>query len=253
MATFAISIALLLTGIGLGWMTAALRHRSITGALTAKLAESNARLDGRNSDVAPLERRCEQLGAADVKFAAVAAQLDAERRSSTERITAIQSAEARLRDAFQALGAEALRQNSESFLQLARTSLGEMQQATASDLAERQRAIGEMVTPIKETLECMVLAQSRKFRDLGATTAPELATAEGIDTMIRSLDTPDVIPTAAVDMSTEGSSDLAVLGTALGSVREGALGEPLDATLEPAISTTSHHPSSIPSTEYPPA
>ncbi len=94
MTTFAISMALLLTGTGLGWITAALRHRSVTGALSAKLAESNARLDRRNSDVARLERRCEELGAADVKCAAVTAQLDAERRSSAERIAAIEKSRA---------------------------------------------------------------------------------------------------------------------------------------------------------------
>lgn len=153
--TFLVAVALLIVGIGLGWMTATLRCRTITGALYTKIAESNARLDARNSDVERLQRRAEELGAADVKCAALSAQLAAERTSSADRISAIESAEARLREAFQALGAEALRQNSESFLQLARTSLGEMQQATASDLDSRQRAIGELVTPIRETLEKM--------------------------------------------------------------------------------------------------
>lgn len=128
--TFLIAVALLIVGIGLGWMTATLRCRTITGALQIRVAESNARLDARNSDVERLQRRAEELGAADVKCAALSARLEAERNSSADRISAMESAEARLRDAFQALGAEALRQNSESFLQLARTSLGEMQQAT---------------------------------------------------------------------------------------------------------------------------
>ncbi|HEV2641294.1 MAG TPA: DNA recombination protein RmuC, partial [Candidatus Elarobacter sp.] len=64
----------------------------------------------------------------------------------------MERAEQRLRDAFQAMGAEALRQNSESFLQLARTSLAEMQQSSVTDLETRHRAISELVTPIRDTL-----------------------------------------------------------------------------------------------------
>jgi DNA recombination protein RmuC len=97
----------------------------------------------------------EQLGAADVKCAALTAQLEAERRSNQEKVQVIEQAEARLREAFQAMGAEALRQNSESFLMLARTSLSEMQQSTSSDLELRQQAISELVSPIRETLEKM--------------------------------------------------------------------------------------------------
>lgn len=83
--TFAIAVALLLVGIGLGWMTAVLRHRSVSGALAIRLAESNARLDARNFEMARLERRVEELGAADVKCAALAAQLDAERTRSEDQ------------------------------------------------------------------------------------------------------------------------------------------------------------------------
>lgn len=150
--TFIAVVALLLIGIGLGWMTAALRHRSVTGTLNARLAEAQTRLQARNADVQRLDERVELLGAADVKCAALTAKLEAERQSADERIATMERAEQRLREAFQAMGAEALRQNSESFLQLARTSLAEMQQSSAADLDTRQRAITELVTPIKETL-----------------------------------------------------------------------------------------------------
>lgn len=58
----------------------------------------------------------------------------------------------RLRETFSALSAEALRQNNESFLQLARSKLSEQQQSASSDLEKRQHAVDELVRPIHEAL-----------------------------------------------------------------------------------------------------
>lgn len=84
--------------------------------------------------------------------AALAAQLDAERRASAEKIALLEDAEAKLRNAFSALSSEALKQNSESFLQLARASLGEFQKTATLDLDGRQKAIETLVTPLRESL-----------------------------------------------------------------------------------------------------
>ncbi len=59
----------------------------------------------------------------------------------------------RLRDAFAAISAEALRRNNESFLQLAETKLGEFQHVAAGDLEARRRAVDELVRPIRDSLE----------------------------------------------------------------------------------------------------
>jgi DNA recombination protein RmuC len=59
----------------------------------------------------------------------------------------------RLRDAFQSLSAEALRQNNDAFLQLARTSLGELHKVSAAELDARQKSITELMSPIRDTLE----------------------------------------------------------------------------------------------------
>ena len=153
--TLAAAIGLLLLGIGLGWLAAAGRQRVSFGTQQSRIADLSARYEIRSAEAARLTLRVEQLGAADVKRAALAAQLDAERKSNTDKIAVMEQAELRLREAFQSMGAEALRQNSESFLQLARTSLTEMQQSSSSDLELRQQAITELVSPIKETLEKM--------------------------------------------------------------------------------------------------
>lgn len=60
---------------------------------------------------------------------------------------------ARLRDAFAALSAEALRRNNETFLQLAETKLGEFQHTAVVDLEARRAAVDELVRPIRASLE----------------------------------------------------------------------------------------------------
>ena len=84
--------------------------------------------------------------------ASLAAALDGERRSAAEKIALLQDAEIKLRDAFSTLSCEALRENSKSFLQLARTSLGEFQKTATLDLDGRQKAIDALVQPLRESL-----------------------------------------------------------------------------------------------------
>jgi DNA recombination protein RmuC len=84
--------------------------------------------------------------------AGLLAELDAERRTAMDRAALLDRADVRLRDVFAALSAEALRQNNQSFLALAQTKLGELQLAAATDLDQRQRAVDELVSPLKEAL-----------------------------------------------------------------------------------------------------
>ncbi len=76
----------------------------------------------------------------------------AERRAGEEKLALLEQAESKLRDAFAALSAEALRRNNQSFLDLARTRLGEFQQSASSELERRQKAVGDLVRPIQEAL-----------------------------------------------------------------------------------------------------
>jgi len=82
--------------------------------------------------------------------AALQAQLEAERRASAEKQTLL---EQRLADSFDALSRRALQANNEQFLLLARESLGTLTQAAQGDLEKRQQAIGELVKPVRESLE----------------------------------------------------------------------------------------------------
>jgi DNA recombination protein RmuC len=55
--------------------------------------------------------------------------------------------------AFKALSADALARNNQSFLDLARSTLAQTQEAARGDLEKRQQAIVEMVTPVRHSLE----------------------------------------------------------------------------------------------------
>jgi DNA recombination protein RmuC len=80
------------------------------------------------------------------------ARLDAERRASHEKLTILREAEARMKEAFGALSKEALESNADSFLRLANTKFEQLQQHATGDLETRQKAIAEILQPLKESL-----------------------------------------------------------------------------------------------------
>lgn len=79
--------------------------------------------------------------------------LEKERQTAAEKIRLMDEAQARFSDAFKALSAEALQNNNQSFLHLARATLERFQETARGDLDLRQQAIGELVKPLKESLE----------------------------------------------------------------------------------------------------
>lgn len=84
---------------------------------------------------------------------ALQTRLEDERRASQEKLALLSSAEEKLTDAFKALSADALRNNNRSFLDLAKQNLETFQQNAKGDLDGRQRAINELIKPLKESLE----------------------------------------------------------------------------------------------------
>lgn len=82
----------------------------------------------------------------------MAAQLEAAQSSAAEKVALLQAAEVRLREAFAALSSAALKQNNESFLQLARASLSEFQRAATTDLDGRHKALEAVVQPLRDSL-----------------------------------------------------------------------------------------------------
>jgi DNA recombination protein RmuC len=80
------------------------------------------------------------------------ALLEAERRTAADKLAEVERARESLKDTFAALSADALARNNQRFLDLAKEKLGEFQQTATSDLAGRQKAINDLVLPLKESL-----------------------------------------------------------------------------------------------------
>lgn len=97
-------------------------------------------------------RRLEETTRIREESARLETQLAAERRSAAEKLALLDDAQAKLREAFGALSAAALRDNNKTFLDLAKTQLGEFQKTAASDLQSRQEAIAHLVKPVGDTL-----------------------------------------------------------------------------------------------------
>ena len=76
-----------------------------------------------------------------------------ERKATDEKLAVLDSAQAKLSDAFKALSAEALKSNNQSFLELAKTTMERFQEGARTDLEQRRKAIDDLVKPMKESLE----------------------------------------------------------------------------------------------------
>ncbi len=143
MTTFAILV--FGAGLALGLVVAA----AVWGFARTAMAQSHSQLAGRELSEARLQQA---LSGAQQERARLGAELEAERKAAAGKLALLQDAEAKLREAFSALSSEALRQNNDSFLALARTSLSEFQQSARADLDGRQKAIEELVQPLKQSL-----------------------------------------------------------------------------------------------------
>ncbi len=95
----------------------------------------------------------EELSERKARSRELEARIEEAQKSAAEKDRERQAAEQRLSQAFQALSADALRANNQTFLDLANATLEKFQMGAQGDLAQRQKAMEGMVAPIKETLE----------------------------------------------------------------------------------------------------
>ena len=87
------------------------------------------------------------------KLSETFARLEEERRNAIEKLALLNEAQQKLSDAFKALSADALKSNNQSFLELAKATLEKFQAGAQGDLEMRQKAVGELVKPLRESLE----------------------------------------------------------------------------------------------------
>lgn len=81
------------------------------------------------------------------------ATLAAERRAAEERAGAYETAREQLGQAFSAMASEALRHNSNEFLKLAQENLQRYQTHAQQELGQREKAVENLIKPIREALE----------------------------------------------------------------------------------------------------
>ena len=148
----------LVVGVGGGLVAGALlAWWMLRAGAAVEVVELRARLDERSARATALEAelpgRVRELADVAAARERLGAELDHERRSGAEKLSLLAQADTKLREAFQSLSAEALRQNNQSFLDLAKTSLGEFQRTATADLESRRQAIGELVAPVRESLD----------------------------------------------------------------------------------------------------
>ena len=95
----------------------------------------------------------EEITALKEELATLQTTVQKERQSAQEKLEIIGKAQTELSDTFKALSSEALRNNNTSFLDLAKETLTKYQESAKGDLVSRQKAIDELVSPLKASLE----------------------------------------------------------------------------------------------------
>ena len=89
----------------------------------------------------------------EVQLAAARAELRSGEELAREREQVLDLALQRLRAGFDGVAGEALRGNSELFLQLARQALGQQQEVALRNLTEREKSVETMLAPVREALQ----------------------------------------------------------------------------------------------------
>jgi DNA recombination protein RmuC len=186
----------LLFGIVLAWL--GLRSRSI--ALQARLSFTEKELTAEKAELARVFEEHQKLVAARARLESA---LESERKTSNEKIDLIMKAGENLQNAFKALAADALKSNNSSFLQIAQETLKRFQSEAKGDLDARQKAVADLIAPVRESLgkvdtqiQQMEIARGEAYGDLRAqvqsliTTQKELQSETG--NLVRALRTPNV-------------------------------------------------------------
>src|ERR1051326_8234190 len=191
-------------GLLLGSVIAWLALRSRSAALQARLSLTEKELTGAKADLARLLEERQGLVASRARLESA---LEMERKTSNEKIELLTKSGERaaedLQNAFKALAADALKNNNTSFLQIAQETLKRFQSEAKGDLEARQKAVADLVAPVRDSLnkvdaqiQQIEVARGEAYGDLKAqvqsliTTQKELQSQTG--NLVRALRTPNV-------------------------------------------------------------
>jgi len=119
-------------------------------ALEATLRQVQEDLQNARKDLDGKSQKVTELSEANARLET---NLANEKRLAQEQMELLNRAREELSNAFKALSSEALKSNNQSFLQLAKETLEKYQVQAKGDLEQRQKAVEELVGPIKESLD----------------------------------------------------------------------------------------------------
>lgn len=133
-------------GLLVGILVGVLSLRPRLQAFAERLAEKDRALSDARKAELELLGRVESLGA---DLARATTRLESEQ----EKVAELARLEDRIKVTFGAVAADALKNSSESFLQLASQSFEKLQQRAQGELAKREEAVAQLVKPVAATLE----------------------------------------------------------------------------------------------------
>src|SRR5580700_5488113 len=190
----------LLFGVLLAWL--AVGSRSAT--LQARLSLTEKELAVIKADLARLSLDQRDLLESRARLES---SLESERKTSSEKLELLTQAGDRagadLQNAFKALAADALKSNNSSFLQIAQETLKRFQSEAQGDLDARQKAVADLVTPVRESLgkvdaqiQQMEIARGEAYGDLKAQVQSLIVTQKELHSqtgnLVKALRTPNV-------------------------------------------------------------
>lgn len=194
------SVLLVAVGAVLGFLIARLLARPDAAVLDSRLTALQQELGKVRGEAAKFTELNAQLNAAKVKLETT---VSLERKANEDKIALLNQMTQELRNSFQALSADALKSNNQTFLQLANATLEKFQNTAKGDLELRQQAVENLVAPIGESLKKvdeqirqMESTRDRAYGDLTTQVRSLISTQEKLQTetgnLVKALRSPTV-------------------------------------------------------------
>lgn len=169
-------VAGFIAGAAAYWLGSRAKAEAERAVMAERMSSRDAQIEelkkSLEAETARNAKLAEETATARTDLAQEKARAEENRKSAEEKLALLDEAQKRLTESFQALSAQALQSNNESFLHLAKSTLEKFQQGAQNDLDTRQKAIDEVVKPLRESLEKV----DSKIQDLEKTRVSAYAT-----------------------------------------------------------------------------
>lgn len=148
------------------------QRRAAAEERNSRIPELESQLASKDQQIASLQV---ETASAQAEISSLTTKLAEQEKASKEKLALLDEARQKLSDAFKALSAEALKVSSTQFLEVAKITLDKYHEGAKSELEKRQKAIDELVKPLKESLTKVdgKLGEMDKARSAGFATLSE--------------------------------------------------------------------------------